>query len=222
MTKLKDLVLDTFRLRRKRKRPSLTDPVHHNSRENMDQFYGDDETVERYLEPARIAFYAEVVDFVVSRGVSLNGRRMLDAGCGTGHLLLELQRQARPSELWGLDFSHQAVQRTRQFCPDVHCQQHDLYEPLGERFDVVFCLEVLEHLLHPARALRNLLAATREPGTLVLTVPNGRCDTYEGHINFWSPESWQVFLSDFAPSYRQTLGLLEGGRVNVAILNGNT
>lgn len=218
MSRLKNLVLDTLRLRRKRKRQPSIDPVHHNSRENMDCFYGDDATVERYLDPSRIAFYAEVADFVQAQGVQLNERRVLDAGCGTGHLLLELQRRAEPHEFCGMDFSPQAVQRTSRFCPTVRCRQHDLYEPLGEQFDVIFCLEVLEHLLHPARALHNLLAATREQGAVILTVPNGRIDTYEGHINFWSPESWPVFLSDSAPGHCQTLGLLEAGRVNVAIL----
>ena len=28
----------------------------------------------------------------------------------------------------------------------------------------------------------------------MITVPNGRIDTFEGHINFWSPESWKVFI----------------------------
>ena len=28
----------------------------------------------------------------------------------------------------------------------------------------------------------------------MITVPNGRIDTFEGHINFWSPESWNIFI----------------------------
>jgi len=217
MSRLKDLVLGALGRRRRKRRP-FTDPLHHNSRENMDCFYGDDDTVERYVDQARLDFYAEVADFIETHGVAINGRRVLDAGCGTGHLLREIQRRYQPQSLTGLDFSEQAVRRTGQFCPDADCRQFDLYQPLAEQFDVVFCLEVLEHLLHPDRALHNLLAATAEQGAVILTVPDGRQDTYEGHLNFWSPESWRVFLDDHAPGFRPAVGLLEDDRVNAAIL----
>jgi hypothetical protein len=32
-------------------------------------------------------------------------------------------------------------------------------------------------------------------GIALLTLPKGRTDTFAGHINFWSPESWTVFLN---------------------------
>lgn len=55
-------------------------------------------------------------------------------------------------------------------------------------------MEVLEHLEYPDRALQTLTGALRPGGTLLLTVPQGRIDRSRYHINFWSPESWKLFI----------------------------
>ncbi len=44
-------------------------------------------------------------------------------------------------------------------------------EALGDRFDTVLCLNVLEHVADPAAALRNIHAALAPGGRLVLYVP---------------------------------------------------
>ena len=67
-------------------------------------------------------------------------------------------------------------------------------DKLDYKFDIVFCTEVLEHLLYPHIALQNIIHLSQDSGVIMITVPNGRIDTFEGHINFWSPESWKVFI----------------------------
>jgi hypothetical protein len=37
---------------------------------------------------------------------------------------------------------------------------------------------------------------------MVLTVPDGRIDYSRYHLNFWSPESWRIFVTDAAPGHR--------------------
>ncbi|MCK4934746.1 MAG: methyltransferase domain-containing protein [Simkaniaceae bacterium] len=73
-------------------------------------------------------------------------------------------------------------------------------EILPELADVIFCTEVLEHLQHPESAITHLLTLKKDAGVLILTVPNGRIDSSAQHINFWSPESWKIFLQKSAPS----------------------
>jgi 2-polyprenyl-3-methyl-5-hydroxy-6-metoxy-1,4-benzoquinol methylase len=58
---------------------------------------------------------------------------------------------------------------------------------------------VIEHIIDPYSAVKNLHNALNDNGILVLTVPNGRRDTINEHINFWSPESWCGFLSHMFP-----------------------
>jgi 2-polyprenyl-3-methyl-5-hydroxy-6-metoxy-1,4-benzoquinol methylase len=169
-------------------------PAEENSRELYEQFYGDHTALNDYYTEHRLAFYRAVSDRLQEINLAVDGKDLLDVGCGTGHLLTELRRWSKPRSMTGCDFSEQATRFSREHFPGCRFFTHDIYEPLLESFDVVLCTEVLEHLEQPFVAIRNLLNATRPRGALVLTVPNGRMDTANEHLNFWSPESWKVFL----------------------------
>lgn len=68
----------------------------------------------------------------------------------------------------------------------------------------------------------------RSNGTLIFTVPDGRLNTqsagklredgssYWGHIHFWSPESWALFLKDQFPVAKH----ITTGTVNTTKLFG--
>lgn len=83
---------------------------------------------------------------------------------------------------------------------------------------MLFCTEVLEHLLFPDKALKNILKMIANNGTLLVTVPNGRTDTYKGHINFWSPESWKVFIETNCEGFSYDIGLTKDSGDNYAII----
>lgn len=167
-------------------------PTRNNSRDAVDAFFSDANQVSDYLTTDRIAFYDDVAALLRSR-IGVEGRDVADVGCGTGHLLAKLHEAKSRT---GYDFSMAALSIARSVCPDAHFEEHDIYDPPPGTFDIVCSCETLEHMFHPARALRSLWEMVREDGVLLLTVPNGRRDTALGHINFWSPESWNVFLHD--------------------------
>ena len=48
-----------------------------------------------------------------------------------------------------------------------------------------------------------------EGGILLVTVPNGRIDTFAGHINFWSPESWDIFVAENSGGFKYSTGEAE-------------
>jgi hypothetical protein len=48
-------------------------------------------------------------------------------------------------------------------------------------------------------------------GVLVVTVPDGRNDTFLGHINFWSPESWKIFIEAQCKDFKYETGQVDGG-----------
>ncbi len=64
-------------------------------------------------------------------------------------------------------------------------------------FDLVCCIEVLEHLGRPTQAMSELIRLKSPRGKLFLTVPDGRQDTWKGYVNFWSVESFHNFFSEF-------------------------
>ncbi len=84
--------------------------------------------------------------------------------------------------------------------------EHNIYDSLENTYDIIFCTEVLEYLINPEDALKNLISAMKPGGYLFLTVPNGRIDDFEGHINFRGPESWNIFVQKQAQEYKVETG----------------
>jgi cellulose synthase/poly-beta-1,6-N-acetylglucosamine synthase-like glycosyltransferase/glycosyltransferase involved in cell wall biosynthesis len=74
---------------------------------------------------------------------TLHPSRVFDAGCAMGMLVESLRD--RGVDAWGADISAYAIANIR---PDLrpYCQVRSITEPFGGRFDLVTCIEVLEHM----------------------------------------------------------------------------
>lgn len=96
---------------------------------------------------------------------------VLDAGCGEGLGLTRL-RPVLPGRITGFDLSEDAVGHARRAHPDGAFSVEDITAlPYDDgAFDLVLCLEVLEHLDQPELALRELKRVSRSH--LVLSVPH--------------------------------------------------
>jgi SAM-dependent methyltransferase len=95
---------------------------------------------------------------------SFAGKRILDAGCGTGRHTFHMARSGA-SEVVAMDFSQAievAAQNNRDN-PNTHFVQADIYHPpfLPESFDFVYSLGVLHHLPDPEKGFRSLLPLLR-------------------------------------------------------------
>ncbi|AUH67041.1 class I SAM-dependent methyltransferase [Paracoccus zhejiangensis] len=161
----------------------------HNSAEGMNAFFQQVDDREIYTQ-----FGLAVRALMDSKAVPLDGVELLDFGTGPGLALKALIGEARPKRVVGYDFSENALQIAAAEIPGGQFGVADIYQPTAEQFDLVLCMEVLEHLEYPERALATLVGAVRPGGTLLLTVPQGRLDRSRYHVNFWSPESWLRFL----------------------------
>lgn len=103
------------------------------------------------------------------------GKKLLDVGCAYGAFV----REAREFfDCVGCDISEHAVAVAAERFPGTEFFVSDVNQiSRSERFDVITCFDVLEHVpdLHQALAhLRTLLA---DGGTLVMTVP-----VYDGPV----------------------------------------
>lgn len=184
-----------------------------------------------YLSDRRIGFMEMVLDRCVEHGVAFDGEDVLDVGSGTGYMLRLINERFSPRAMNGYEIGDAIIELARVVCPDAAFHLQDFFglEDTAGSADVVLNMEVLEHLVRPDRAVAGMLAACRPGGAVVLTVPNGRHDTmgageqvgdgvaYVGHINFWSPQSWAVFLEQQCPDAKVHTELLPTG-YNLAII----
>ena len=146
------------------------------------------------LSRKRLDFYTELLQALAANGVVLDGRSVLDIGCGDGQMLRMIQETSEPSRLAGLDISAEAV-RLASDVPRAEIMRGDVLSLNGNvRGDIVLCVETLEHIADAERALGNVVATVSPGGYLFAVVPNGRADAWEGHTNFWSTLSWQVLV----------------------------
>jgi len=95
--------------------------------------------------------------------------RILDAGCGTGAMLCDLQALG---SVVGVDLEWQALELARQRgeFPLVQARLEALPFP-NECFDLITALDVLEHLPDDAPALREIWRTLQPNGLLIATVP---------------------------------------------------
>jgi trans-aconitate methyltransferase len=114
----------------------------------------------RFLERIR----RRVLDFEPSR--------IVDLGCGEGfvarHLLTDL-----PFEVTyrGVDANAQALDEARRMSPGLDFRQGDILDPAPAEpwSELSLCIEVLEHLREPSRAVERIAEWTRE--VAVISVP---------------------------------------------------
>jgi hypothetical protein len=109
----------------------------------------------------------------------------LDVGCAIG-LLVETLRQ-RGIEAYGVDVSAYAIEQVH---PSVraYCRIGGATEPFGRRYDLITCIEVLEHMQpeQAAPAIANLCA--HAGGVLFSSSPFDYAEVT--HFNVQPPEYW--------------------------------
>jgi 2-polyprenyl-3-methyl-5-hydroxy-6-metoxy-1,4-benzoquinol methylase len=147
-----------------------------------------------------IARYLFASEFVV-------GRRVLDAGCGSGYGAV-LLREAGAASVVGVDIDPQAVRAAQEnyggsgieFLTD-DCQQ---LQQVSGPFDVICNFENIEHLPHPEQFLKAAGRVLAPEGVLLVSTPDrGNMPPYrEGkpanpyHHQEWYYDDFAAFLSE--------------------------
>lgn len=125
------------------------------------------------LKPSPYSSHSLVLAALPERG---EGRKVLDLGCGKGHLGAILS--ARGYQVTGVERPGVAA---GPFPCSVRLIEADLDEGLpevGSGYAYVLCADVLEHLRDPAALLRSLPQVMEPGGVLVASLPNS------GHLYF--------------------------------------
>src|ERR1700729_824519 len=98
------------------------------------------------------------------------GMHILDAGCGTGEALSWLSSEVQPGSVVGIDLAaaHVAAARTHA-SPTIQIHQTNLFDvSKAASFDLVWCVNTINHLAHPVDGVRHLAKLLRRGGRLAL------------------------------------------------------
>ena len=140
--------------------------------------------------------------------------RILDIGCGNGSLSNFLAQQGY--EVVGVEESESGVKLANQTFPNCRFIQGSIYDlpysEIGDKFDIVISVEVIEHLFYPRELVRSAKKCLKPNGRLIMTTPyhgylknlvlaaTGEMDKHfttlwdGGHIKFFSVASMTAML----------------------------
>jgi SAM-dependent methyltransferase len=115
---------------------------------------------------------------------------VLDAGCAMGFLVEALVK--RGVDAHGIDVSEYAISQAHESVRE-RCRVQSLTEPLERRYDLITCIEVIEHIPpeDSDAAIANLCAATDR--LLLSSTPDDFAEAT--HLNVQPPEAWSAAMA---------------------------
>jgi SAM-dependent methyltransferase len=143
--------------------------------------------------------------------------RLLEIGCGLGHVLARLEDRF---ETFGIDVSAFAIEQARKNTPrsDLRVATAEEIGTLPGPFDVIAAFHVVEHLADPPAVLRECARMTRRGGLLVLATPNTEspfakrkgprwyANTDPTHISMKPPGEWLRLAREAGYRVRRAFG----------------
>lgn len=140
-------------------------------------------------EPHWLRFFGNIAENIIRQ---LRPSRVFDLGCAKGFLVEALRD--RGVEAWGSDISDYAISEVR---PDLRpfCSVASAIDPIPGRYDLVTCIEVLEHLCERdgKAAIRNMAVAADT--LLFSSTPTDF--TEPTHVNVQPVFYWLQLFRDF-------------------------
>ncbi|HNB80384.1 MAG TPA: bifunctional 2-polyprenyl-6-hydroxyphenol methylase/3-demethylubiquinol 3-O-methyltransferase UbiG [Rhodocyclaceae bacterium] len=119
----------------------------------------------------------------IDRSVGLRDKRVLDVGCGGG--ILSESMAARCARVTGIDLSDKALSVARLHLYEsghqveyLHASAEDHADANAGTYDVVTCLEMLEHVPDPASTVRACARLLKPGGTAFFSTLNRNPKAY--------------------------------------------
>jgi hypothetical protein len=152
-------------------------------------YFGSEATEEYKRNDRWLAFFALIAERIV---FDIGPRTVLDAGCAMGFLVEALRD--RKVEAYGIDVSDYALEQVRD---DIrpYCSKASVTEPFASRYDLIVCIETLEHLSPEdgERAAANIGAHTDD--LIFSSTPTHFKEPT--HLNVRPPEYWAELFARY-------------------------
>ncbi len=139
--------------------------------EDYERIYESASAVPQQTDPAEVLFFADLVP----KGPRL---KILDIGCGEGKLSVLLAQ--RGHDVTAMDVSEGFLEQARCLAKGssvtLRTIKANIESPRqslpSEEFDVIFLMDVIEHLMSPMAGLKNIRGLLKSDGVLFIHTPN--------------------------------------------------
>ncbi len=134
--------------------------------------------------------YLAMLEYLKGKILEYKPEKMLDVGCGDGRLIYEVKNDI--DYCCGMDLSEVAINYAKAFNYEKNCHfDMKKVQDLTEQFDLVTCIEVLEHI--PDIEIKNFLVGAwncvKKGGVLIITVPSVVIPLKDKHYRHYTIES---------------------------------
>ena len=145
------------------------------------------------LDLKEIIFFGSVINHNQNYSI-------LDLGCAEGELSIYLAEKGH--SVTAADISNKQLDRVIKKSNDKNLNidvinvdiQNDIAPFYQKKYDYIFMLDVIEHLMNPVKSLENIRLLLKETGKLIIHTPNS-CSTYKYLRYFLCPHKKQNFYN---------------------------
>jgi len=152
--------------------------------------------------PAQTYRHRLILKLIRQLKPNADGLRVIDFGSGQGDFLKEMHNEFPDAKLIGFEKSELGVKISRvkvsgaKFIESDLLVSANLVENLQGWGNIAVCSEVLEHVDHPVKLLRNILPYIN--GFLIVTVPGGPMSAFDrkiGHRKHYNRQEISTVLT---------------------------
>lgn len=129
--------------------------------------------------------------------LNLKVNAALEVGCSDGLFTHLLRRKFPSASITGVDIDEENIAELKAFFHDdakIHFVCNDIVQTSeSNKYDLIFALDVLEHIVEDDVAITKMYDALRPGGTLIVHVPNKSYQTIDGKIHDVADEdAWKI------------------------------
>ena len=146
------------------------------------------------------ASHLKVDKALIPKLMDLDGKRIIDFGCGMGGMTLWYAKNW-DCEIYGVDIDHHHITvaehlKNKHQISNVHFEQRNIVEePLAGKFDYIFLNDVVEHIREDylVNIFQQLSKALGPKGRIFISYPPWK-SPYASHLNHVIKIPWVQFL----------------------------
>ena len=142
--------------------------------QDIDLFYEGSHPFIKWVEKLRLNAITNLIKSHIKEK-NINNPTIIEAGCGTGHVLSKIASEIKTNNLIGIDPLEWWLDKAKKRLQDKAKLIKGFAENLpfdNKSVDITICTEVIEHVIDPTVVLKELKRVTKDNGLIIVSIPN--------------------------------------------------